>query len=431
MSGRFFIMVCTNRTEADCLKLSLFGGKQDYYEHYKGIRKGDTGFLLNMETGVLLGVFESVSQAEFNIEPNAWNGRFPIQVRVKARGEVQRSERGLQILKEIGLIRPGKQAPSYAAYDDNIKLENLLAYFGPTEPSSTQPLSDESPGESLIEQPITFSDVIGLEDAKAFIRERMIEPTIALELAREYRVRLGGGLLLFGPPGTGKTLLARATSNELDARFEEISPSIIRGFPGDAERALERLFSSLRDSPRAVLFIDEAEALLAKREGQTSTVMQRVIPVLLSQFSLASKNRENPFLIIAASNAPWDIDNAFLRPGRLDMRRYVGPPQGESLWKILELCLRQRPISDDFQKEMNKKLLSEKLKGFTGADIQAITDRSAILAFRDAKASRERIPITPESILKIIESWPKSVTPADEKKYLDWQTARGCDFQSI
>jgi transitional endoplasmic reticulum ATPase len=425
MSGRFFIMVCTKPTEAECLERNLFGGTPDFREWYRVIRPGDTGFLLNFESGDLMGVFEAISQAQFNIEPDAWKGKFPLQVRVKARGEVQRLGRGQEILRNLNIIRPGKRAPSFPAHDDITKLKNLLAYFKKTVPAGVSQPTVEQP---LSEQAISFDDVIGLEDAKAFIQERMIEPAIDLELARQYSLRLGGGLLLFGPPGTGKTLLARATSQELDARFEEISPSIIRGFPGDAERSLEQLFSSLRDSPRAVLFIDEAEALLARREGQTSSVMQRVIPVLLSQFSLASKNRDRPFLIMAATNAPWEIDNAFLRPGRLDLRLYVGPPKGEALVRILKLFLRNRPVSEAFKREEVLGQISEKLEGFTGADIELLTDRAALFAFREAKSSGKRIPVTPELILEIATNWPRSVTPAEERKYLDWQKTRSSDI---
>ena len=429
MSGRFFIMVCTNQTEAECLERNLFGGTPDFREWYRVIRPGDTGFLLNFESGDLMGVFEALSQAQINIEPDAWKGKFPLQVRVKARGEVQRLGTGQEVLRNLNIIRPGKRAPSFPAHDDITKLKNLLAYFKKTGPPAVSKASVPVPvGETLIGQKDNFDDVVGLDDAKAFIRERMIEPAIDLVLARQYSLRLGGGLLLFGPPGTGKTLLARATSQELDARFEEISPSIIRGFPGDAERSLEQLFSSLRDSPRAVLFIDEAEALLARREGQTSSVMQRVIPVLLSQFSLASKNRDRPFLIMAATNAPWEIDNAFLRPGRLDLRLYVGPPKGEALIRILKLFLRNRPVSEAFKREEVLGQISEKLEGFTGADIELLTDRAALLAFREAKSSGKRIPVTPELILEIARNWPRSVTPAEERKYLDWQKTRSSDI---
>ena len=134
---------------------------------------------------------------------------------------------------------------------------------------------------------------------------------------------------------------------------------------------------------------------------------------------------------MAATNAPWDIDNAFLRAGRLDLRLYVGPPKAEALVKILKLFLRNRPVSDAFQSDEVLRQISEKLEGFTGADIELLTDRAALLAFREAKSSGTRISITPELILDIAKNRPRSVTPADEKKYLDWQKARGTDFLII
>ena len=87
------------------------------------------------------------------------------------------------------------------------------------------------------------------------------------------------------------------------------------------------------------MFLDEAEALLASRDSQTSTVMQRITPVLLSQFAKLSRHRFKPILIIAATNMPWGIDNAFLRPGRLDKVLYVGLPNLDERIDLLRVCL--------------------------------------------------------------------------------------------
>jgi SpoVK/Ycf46/Vps4 family AAA+-type ATPase len=133
----------------------------------------------------------------------------------------------------------------------------------------------------------------------------MIEPALDPELASKYRLRLGGGVWLYGPPGTGKTRIAQATASELEARFEEMSPSVIRGYPGDPEQRLEMLFRDLHSSPRAVLFLDEAEALLARREEQKSSVMERITAVLLSQLSGIFQDRNRSILLIATTNAPW------------------------------------------------------------------------------------------------------------------------------
>ncbi len=77
-----------------------------------------------------------------------------------------------------------------------------------------------------------FDAVAGLAEVKSFIRQRMLEPFLAPTLTARYRLRIGGGLLLCGPPGAGKTRIAQATAKEIDAEFLEITPSVVRGFPG-------------------------------------------------------------------------------------------------------------------------------------------------------------------------------------------------------
>jgi hypothetical protein len=326
MAGRFFIMICRDDTEGECTKRNLFGTSPSGGQMLRALQIGDTGFLLNIQSGTLHGVFEAESELQMNIEPDAWQGRFPVQVRVKPRGQVDKLTRGHEILSKLGIIRPGKKAPSFPVQDDPLRLQNLLAHFpqATTQRSSkdhatpTGPIARTAPAPRLC-----FDDVAGLEEVKSFIRERMIEPALDPELASKYRLRFGGGVLLYGPPGTGKTRIAQATAGELEARFEEMSPSVIRGYPGDPEQRLERLFRDLHSSPRAVLFLDEAEALLARREEQHSSVMERITAVLLSQLSGIFQDRSRSILLIAATNAPWKIDEAFLRPGRLDESLYV------------------------------------------------------------------------------------------------------------
>jgi len=279
----------------------------------------------------------------------------------------------------------------------------------------------------LYRERLKFENVAGLNDIKEFIRERMIEPAINFELAQKYRLRLGGGLLLYGPPGTGKTLIAQATAGELDAEFIEISPSVIRGFPGDAEKKIEELFLQLHSFPRAVVFIDEADALLAHRETQTSTVMERITPVLLAQFSKLSRNRYKPILIIAATNSPWEIDNAFLRPGRLDKCLYVGHPNTESLINLLKMSLQGRPISNELMKEETLSEIAFTFDGYTGADIEQIVDQAALQAYRKAVKPNSNIEqqITKESFYQICKSIPKSVNEEKIKPYIEWGKRAG------
>lgn len=425
-STRFFFMLCSKNTERECLEKKLFGMPADSSRKYKAVEPGDWGFLFNYETGHLIGVFEAISRPQLNIDPEAWNGRFPLQVRVKVRFGPRHLERGAQILVQLGLMRADRKAPSFPVHDNPELLSTILVYFG-IDPSRVFPRAEQTVQFPRFHVPtkVRFDDVAGLDDVKTFIRERMVEPALDPELADRYRLRVGGGLLLFGPPGTGKTHLAHAAAGELDAWYEEISPSVIRGYPGEAEKAIENLFYQLFQKPRAVLFIDEAEALLAAREKQTSSVMQRVTPVFLRQFSLLRRHNDRPLLIIAATNAPWDIDPAFLRPGRLDRAFFIGLPDRRARVALLKIALRSRPIEQALDDEATLEVLADALDGFSGADIEQIIDQVAFEAFRQAKRSGNHVLIKAGDILTVAASWPKSVAKESLDKYEEWARKMG------
>ena len=119
----------------------------------------------------------------------------------------------------------------------------------------------------IAEKPnVPFSDVAGLEEAKGEIMLRMVLPLQYPEQAKRFGIRRGGGILLYGPPGTGKTLLAKAAAMEVDTPFFHIRPSdIMSAQVGQAEKNVQQLFQVLRREKRAVLFVDEIEALVPSR----------------------------------------------------------------------------------------------------------------------------------------------------------------------
>ena len=171
-----------------------------------------------------------------------------------------------------------------------------------------------------------FADVAGLEDVKEEIRLRLIYPLAHPEKAQRYGIQSGGGLLLYGPPGTGKTLLARAVAGEIDAAFFTARPSeLMSKWVGEAEQNIARLFDEARQCERAIIFLDEVEAMIPARRSSGSTVMQRVVPQILAELQ-GIRQRSSGLLFMGATNEPWALDPAVLRPGRFDARIYVGLP---------------------------------------------------------------------------------------------------------
>lgn len=229
---------------------------------------------------------------------------------------------------------------------------------------------------------ICFSDVAGLEDAKQEIRLRMIFPFLYPEKARHYGSRTGGGVLLYGPPGTGKTMLAISVGAEVDALFFHVRPSdILCGQVGQSEVNVANLFQRLRKEKRAVLFLDEVEALIPRRRHNGSTIMQRVISQFLVEVDgLAGAPEGNSLLLIGATNEPAMIDPAMLRPGRFDCKVYVGPPDHKARRQILTGCLRDRPIAED----VDINVLADLTEGLTGAELRRLVDSAADEAFLES-----------------------------------------------
>jgi transitional endoplasmic reticulum ATPase len=281
---------------------------------------------------------------------------------------------------------------------------------------------------AAVERPTTrFEDIAGLEDVKEEIRLKMIYPFKHPEQASRYRIKKGGGILLWGPPGTGKTMMARAVAGEIDAAFYTVKPSeIMSKWVGDSEGNVQRLFQAARQNERSIIFIDEIEALVPKRReaGQGSNVMGRVVPQILAELEGFDVDRKNPLLFIGATNEPWSLDPAVLRPGRFDEKVYIGLPDVAARHKLLDLNLRGRPLEG-----VDLMALAEKSAGLSGADVKNICEKAAADAFlRSVKAQPENgalvegPPITMDDILKILAKTKPSVSAEDLVKFEQWRT---------
>jgi len=266
----------------------------------------------------------------------------------------------------------------------------------------------------LEERPnVRFSDVAGLEEVKQAILVRMVYPFTRPDLAERYRVRTGGGILLYGPPGTGKTLLARAVAGEIDAAFFHIKPSdIMSKWVGEAEQNVAKLFGAARQYPRAVIFIDEIEALVPKRRSTHSTVMQRLVPEILQQLQ-GLEEHDVALLLIGATNEPWALDPAILRPGRFDYKIYVPLPDERARRRILELNLKDRPLAED----VDLGELARLTEGYSGADVVRVVDYATEEVFREAVITGEERPITMIDFLRALEVIRPSVNPKDLQKF--------------
>jgi len=259
-----------------------------------------------------------------------------------------------------------------------------------------------------------FDDIAGLDDVKEEIRLKMIYPFAHPELARQYGIDVGGGVLLYGPPGTGKTMLAKAIAHEIDATFFLISPAqVMSKWVGEAEQNIRKLFDAAKAEPVSVIFLDECEALVPKRKGDGSTVMQRVVPQILQELEGFDRQANRALLFVGATNKPWLLDEAMLRPGRLDAKVYIGLPDAPARFKLLEIHFGQRPVADD----VDFGVICDRLEGYSGADIRNVAQQAAQRPFLEAVGGGEPRPISLADIVAEIEANPPSVQPSDLVRY--------------
>ena len=222
-----------------------------------------------------------------------------------------------------------------------------------------------------VEKPnVHFSDIAGLENVKNIIQLKVIQPILHPELYKRFSKESNGGILLYGPPGTGKTMIARAIATETELDFFSIRCSDIVGKSfGDGERNLRALFDAARESRRAMIFFDEFESLACKRGGG-STIMNRIVPELLSQMDGFQK-AEGLLVILASTNRPWDLDSAVLRPPRMTERIYVGLPDFAARHYIVSKALEPLPK----QEMLDYDMIAQRLEGFNCADITAFVEK--------------------------------------------------------
>jgi transitional endoplasmic reticulum ATPase len=264
---------------------------------------------------------------------------------------------------------------------------------------------------------VRFDDVAGLDDVKQDIRLRMIYPFTHPELAERFDIQAGGGVLLYGPPGTGKTMLARATAGEIDATFFRVSPAeVLSKWVGEAEQNIRKLFDAAAAEPRSIIFIDEIEALVPARRDEGSSVMQRVVPQILQGMEGFEQDERRPILFMGATNVPWQLDPAVLRPGRFDEKVYIPLPDLAARRKIIEMNLAHRPVAG----EVDVERLAQRLEGYSGADIKYICDRSAVIPFLKGVSGDTDEQITAAVIQDVLAATPPSVTPEQVRRFEQW-----------
>jgi transitional endoplasmic reticulum ATPase len=245
--------------------------------------------------------------------------------------------------------------------------------------------------------------VAGMRDLKALLISDVIEPLRNPEKYKRFKLAIPNGILLFGPPGCGKTFIAKKLAEELSYSFHELSPSsVATPWVHGAVSNIAKVFDAARQNAPGIIFIDEIEGLVPKREelGSHADIKKEEVNEFLIQLNNAG-NRN--VLVIGATNRPQMIDTAILRSGRMDKRIFVGPPDFDARKELLKMSLSERPHSPD----IDYNHLAEITENYVGSDIELIVTESAREAVKDNRAVIDQ-PMLLQAIQRVTRSVPQS-----------------------
>lgn len=250
----------------------------------------------------------------------------------------------------------------------------------------------------------TWADIGALGGVRDELSTAIVEPIRNPDIYEKVGITAPTGVLLWGPPGCGKTLLAKAVANESRANFISVKgPELLNKFVGESERAVRQVFVRARSSVPCVIFFDELDALVPRRDDTLSEASARVVNTLLTE--LDGLGTRQGIYVIAATNRPDIIDPAMLRPGRLETLLFVNLPSPLERVEILQTLVRKLPI--EFCEQMRR--LAEECEGFSGADLGSLLRRAGYLAIKRRDAIKIEDFVEAKSFIR------PSVT--DMKKY--------------
>jgi transitional endoplasmic reticulum ATPase len=257
---------------------------------------------------------------------------------------------------------------------------------------------------------VKWNDVGGLYEAKRTLHDNLITSIREPEKFAKMGIKPPRGALLYGPPGTGKTLLAKALATESSANIIVVrGPEVLSKWVGESEKAIREIFRKAKASSPCIVVFDELDSL-ARPRGQDDDMSgnERVLSQMLTEMDDAGSAG---VVVIGITNRPDLIDTSLLRPGRLDLIIYVGPPDDKARQEILRIITQPMPLAQD----INLASIAQSTKSFSGADLVSLCREAAVNAMQlksdivsnsdFAKAIRHVRP----SITKDVEDWYESV----------------------
>jgi SpoVK/Ycf46/Vps4 family AAA+-type ATPase len=238
--------------------------------------------------------------------------------------------------------------------------------------------------------------VAGMREVKAILERDIILPLQEPELYKEFKVHLPRGVLFYGPPGCGKTFIARKLAEILKFQFIEKKPSDLAStYVHGGQLKTGALFEDAKRRAPALIFLDELDAFVPNRGDLGDHHYRAEVNEFLVQLNDCWRHR---ILVIAATNLLENIDSAVLRPGRMDKKVFIGPPDLEARVELIKLYMQDRP-----QKDIDWLKIAERTDFYTSAELSNIIDEAAKIALHDLR------PILDEDIYSSIDKNPPSL----------------------
>ena len=238
---------------------------------------------------------------------------------------------------------------------------------------------DESPDTD-------FDDIGGLDEQKRKVREAVRDPLVDPERFDTIGITPPEGVLLYGPPGTGKTMLARAVANDTGATFIKLAgPELARAYLGEGAELVRDCFEYARRQRPAIIFIDEIDAIAARRSAGASEGTEEVYRTMLQLLSeMDGFEEQTDVRVMAATNRINRLDDAILRPGRFDRKIEVPYPNAAGRREIFAVTAADMKTADD----IDLAVLAERASEMSGAEIVAACTEAGYAALR---AGREEV----------------------------------------
>jgi SpoVK/Ycf46/Vps4 family AAA+-type ATPase len=364
----------------------------------------------------------------------------------KARGETEEAKKVAMVCCNI-LIQLAKSDPNKKSeYLEAARSYKNFADSGAKHDPLTAPISNFEQiredqkdlagyAESLISKStVTWKDIGGLDTVKV----RIMETIVIAGLKKPLSIKPDKGILLFGPPGTGKTLLAAAAAGSLNATFFNVKISnVLSKYFGESTKLITALYETARKKQPSIVFIDEFDSITLSRDAETGDASRKVLSTLLSELDgFQDKKSDELLLTLAATNAPWDLDEAIL--SRFPLRIYIPLPDPTSCVEIIKIQLKGLDIT-----RLNLVKIADTCirKNYSGRDIQSLCQealrnmirvhnpdlyKKSELPFEELKKQTLNVgPIVMEYFQSAFEKIKSPMAPKDIERFKKWNDEFG------